>query len=437
MNVDTYAKSAKFGRAQHRLVVGNRLGMSITATPDKLALKPYDGLRVSAAGYSATYAVNGLNFSFGRDGIVASVDALFIGGNGLNTTKRKSKTKSLPPCWFYLPPDYDETNLPSADDGQVIPPFNEQVNVQGGIKLGTRVVSQLAQNLIPQTVEIGVALGIDGTVANYKQLAEVGVAAGVEATGTLAYESTVGVGVKLGANYIRAFTAPPVGVGVKLGVNVGPAIEQSALLMHFDDFDPVDNYSETNWTDSSSNNITLTNTAVGAFTSIVLMGYWLSHTVWPGFANFSGGQPGTPTEERGGVLSERTTALTFGDEWTIEFWFRVGTNALPETAPSNHWTMLSMDSASWLGTHGFDLAFESATQLRLKSWCYREGDNFKEWFDGQIIPVDTWVHCAMVKTLDGVRLFQNGESQGGLGWSDLQTRQADRIGLGGAGQPCE
>ena len=164
--------------------------------------------------------------------------------------------------------------------------------MQGGIKLGTRVVSQLAQNLIPQTVEIGVALGIDGTVGNYKQLAEVGVAAGVEATGTLAYESTVGVGVKLGANYIRAFTAPPVGVGVKLGVNVGPAIEQSALLMHFDDFDPVDNYSETNWTDSSGNNITLTNTAVGAFTSIVLNSFPGFPTRFgPGFANFSGGQP--------------------------------------------------------------------------------------------------------------------------------------------------
>ena len=26
---------------------------------------------------TATYAVNGLNFSFGRDGIVASVDALY------------------------------------------------------------------------------------------------------------------------------------------------------------------------------------------------------------------------------------------------------------------------------------------------------------------------------------------------------------------------
>ena len=37
----------------------------------------------------------------------------------------------------------------------------------------------------------------------------------------------------------------------------------------------------------------------------------------------------------------------------------------------------------------------------------------------------------MVKTLDGVRLFQNGETQGGFGWTDLQTEQADRIGLGG------
>ena len=139
------------------------------------------------------------------------------------------------------------------------------------------------------------------------------------------------------------------GVGVQLGVNVGPAIEQSALLMHFDDFDPAQNFSETNWTDSSGNNITLTNTAVGAFSSIVSADFPGFPTRFgPGFANFSGGHPDKPTEERGGVLSERTTALNFGDEWTIEFWFRVVTNALPETAPSNHWTMLSMDSASSL-----------------------------------------------------------------------------------------
>ena len=177
IDVDSYAASANFGRVQHRLAVGNRLGMNITSTPDKLALAPYAGLTVSAAGYSATYAVNGLNFSFGRDGIVASVDALFLGGTGLNGGGRKAR--SLGPCWFYLPNGYDPANLPPASEGQVIPPFNERVNVAAGIALGARVASQLAQGLVPRTVEIGVALGVDGTNGNYKQLAQVGVAAGM------------------------------------------------------------------------------------------------------------------------------------------------------------------------------------------------------------------------------------------------------------------
>ena len=37
--VDSYSVSAKFGRIQHRLAVGNRLGMNITSTPDKLSLR--------------------------------------------------------------------------------------------------------------------------------------------------------------------------------------------------------------------------------------------------------------------------------------------------------------------------------------------------------------------------------------------------------------
>ena len=40
VNVDREV-SANFGRVQHRLTAGNRLGMNITSTPDKLALAPY------------------------------------------------------------------------------------------------------------------------------------------------------------------------------------------------------------------------------------------------------------------------------------------------------------------------------------------------------------------------------------------------------------
>ena len=189
VNVDSYAASAKFGRVQHRLAVGNRLGMNITSTPDKLALEPYEGLTVSTGGYSATYACNALNFSFGRDGIVASVDALYLGGRGINGGGRKLTKKqrdALGPCWFYLPDGYDPSGLPPASDGQLITPFNERVNVVAGVAIGPRVQGQLTVALVDKTVEIGIALGVDGTNGNYKQVAEVGAVAGVEATSALA-----------------------------------------------------------------------------------------------------------------------------------------------------------------------------------------------------------------------------------------------------------
>ena len=37
--------------------------------------------------------------------------------------------------WYYLPSGYDPDNLPEKDDGQVIKPFNEISNVQGGVAL--------------------------------------------------------------------------------------------------------------------------------------------------------------------------------------------------------------------------------------------------------------------------------------------------------------
>ena len=45
-----------------------------------------------------------------------------------------------------------------------------------GVSLGCRVQSQRAQALVPQTVELGVALGVDGTVGNTKHVVHIGVA---------------------------------------------------------------------------------------------------------------------------------------------------------------------------------------------------------------------------------------------------------------------
>ena len=347
VQVNSQEVSANFGRVQHRLTSGNRLGMNITSTADRLALQPYDGIRVNAGGFSASYACNALNFSFGKDGIVASVDALYLGGNG---TASGGSTGGNP--WFYLPPNYPPESLPEVDPDNpestpIIPPFNERVNVVGGIALGIRALSQLAQGLIPQDVEIGIALGLDGTSGNYKQLAEVGVAAGVEASGTIGFTEAKALGVGLGVEVRKKLTQPPVSVGVALGVNIGPSKDRTALLMHFDDTDEGQTFSETLWVDSSANNIQLTNTTVGTFNCMTYQSdpaFQVSR-FGPALAIFTSGGD-TTYDNWGGVLSERTTALNLGTSWTVEFWFLINDFMWPETRPSQPWCLVSMDSAT-------------------------------------------------------------------------------------------
>lgn len=437
VNVDSYAASANFGRVQHRLAVGNRLGMNITSTPDKLDLEPYGGLSVSAAGYSATYGCNGLNYSFGRDGIVASVDALYLGGNGVGGAGRKLTKKqrdALGPCWFYLPDGYDPNSLPPASDDQLIPPFNERVNVVAGVAIGPRVQGQLTVSLVDKTVEIGIALGVDGTNGNYKQVAEVGVAAGVEATSALATLATVELGVALGTNTIVKFDGVrTVELGVAVGVNIGPAPIVPALLMHFDD---AADLSETTWTDSSPNNLTITNTAAGEGTTFVFLSnpdFDLYSRFGAGFAFFLSGAPFVDTiEARGGLLSERVTALNMGDEWTIEFWLKLNTADMPEAGqPQGPWTVLCMDHENYRIPIEIEVVFETATGTpSLKANIYR-AEGFLEQIDGAAVVVDSWLHVALVKTLEGVYLFQGGQRQGGFGGTNVQLQPVNRVAVGG------
>ena len=434
VEVDSYAASANFGRVQHRLAIGNRLGMNITGTPDKLALEPYQGIRVSAAGFAATYAVNGLNFSFGRDGIVTSVDALFIGGSGkAGGSGGRSRAGSGAP-WFYLPPGYDPDNLPDANEGQVIPPFNERVNVAAGIALGTRAASQLAQGLIPQVVEIGVALGVDGTSGNYKQLVEVGVALGVEVEADAAFINTAEIGVALGVTCEKVKASRPVGVGVALGVNVGPPLDVPSLLMHFDDLDPGEFFGE-NWIDSSPNNITLATTTPGLFSSMVIESSpdFAQSRFGPASALFTSASDLVDYEDKGGVLSERTTALNLGSEWTVEFWFYINSADWPETRPFFPWCMLSMDREDQDSCIGFDIQWSeiNGTIVGTLNSFARRKDSFTERLEGKPVSQDTWIHCAMIKTGDGIKLFQNGNAEAMFGWSDLEIEQVNRIGLGG------
>lgn len=82
---DASAKANNFGRTQNRLLFGNRYGMNIQTSPEKIPSVPYKPITVIANSLSALYMTNGLNWTMDQNGIIVSTDALFwqpIGGTG-------------------------------------------------------------------------------------------------------------------------------------------------------------------------------------------------------------------------------------------------------------------------------------------------------------------------------------------------------------------
>ena len=390
VSVDSYAMSAKFGRVQHKLTLGNRLGMNVTTTPDKVELDPYAGLSVSAAGYAATYAVNGMNWSFGRDGIVASVDALYIGGNGIGGTRRDARSAGA--CWYYLPSDYDAANLPAVSEGQLIKPFNERVNMAPGVSLGCRVQSQRAQALVPQTVELGVALGVDGTVGNTKHVVHIGVALGVEAASSNGFVADVSIGVALGTDVVTdKATAKVVELGVKAGVNIGPALDLPWLLMNFD----------TDFSDQSPNNFVFADSGSGTMPSIHPSGSPASR-FGPGCMTRDG------TSQSGKVL-DLGVGVQFNRTWTIEFWTYLTADSFRNENYRETFMSLKGDGQGW------DIDFlptAGASEPHLE--VYEPPYTVIGEPTGPTIPLNQWVHIAVVAEEEAgnygneLRLYTNG-----------------------------
>jgi hypothetical protein len=76
---DANQKALTYGRIQNRLLLGNRNGISIQVAPELVPVSPYSGIAINAAGYSALYRVNALQWAFDSSGIVCSTDALYWG----------------------------------------------------------------------------------------------------------------------------------------------------------------------------------------------------------------------------------------------------------------------------------------------------------------------------------------------------------------------
>lgn len=79
---DAPAKATRFGRAQNRMLLGNRSGMNIQIVPEKLPKAPFAPLYIEAAGTINLYRVNAASWTMDSSGIVASTDAMFWGTAG-------------------------------------------------------------------------------------------------------------------------------------------------------------------------------------------------------------------------------------------------------------------------------------------------------------------------------------------------------------------
>ena len=75
-------QALQFGRVQNRLLIGNRQGVGIQIPAELMPVARFDPVYIKADSLTGQYRVNAASWTFSRDGIVASVDALFWGGVG-------------------------------------------------------------------------------------------------------------------------------------------------------------------------------------------------------------------------------------------------------------------------------------------------------------------------------------------------------------------
>jgi hypothetical protein len=79
---DAPRKAITYGRAQNRLLLGNRNGINLQVAPERLPVAPFDPIYVQAAGLTSLYRANGNQWAFDSSGIVCSTDALYWGVAG-------------------------------------------------------------------------------------------------------------------------------------------------------------------------------------------------------------------------------------------------------------------------------------------------------------------------------------------------------------------
>jgi hypothetical protein len=168
---DTYTKSGtvirgnaaamalRYGRTQNRLLMGNRYGVNVQIHPDRMPAHPYDPLYLSNGSLMVQYRANAANWAFSKDGVVASLDALFwgvAGGTGTSWAPVAPGVTTFPPL-----PTVDGNGNTTV--GSVVPPWNETVPMVGVTRTVINV-SDYAYSLAPLTAAAALVTRTELTV---------------------------------------------------------------------------------------------------------------------------------------------------------------------------------------------------------------------------------------------------------------------------------
>ena len=210
---DAPQKAQNYGRAQNRLLLGNRSGMNLQVAPERLPAAPFEPLYIQASGLTALYRANGNQWAFDANGIVCSTDALYWGAVGGTGT-----------FWFPVAPGI--TTLPAEPpivDGamnatSVVLPYNETAIYEGRLRLGS-VVTKFEYALELLTVVPALRIDIGYTAERY-QLANVPAATIAIAALVPVVASSITVRVPSAPNVTIAATVPTVGYPVGNYVSV-------------------------------------------------------------------------------------------------------------------------------------------------------------------------------------------------------------------------
>jgi len=444
---DAPSKAANFGRAQNRMLLGNRYGMNIQLAPEHLPAAPFAPIMVQLSGLTALYRINGTSWTMSGEGIVAATDAMFWGAVGGTGT-----------FWFPVAPGI--TTLPATPavvDGQmtvtnVVPVWNETVKTEATTFVGLTITSlSYALSVLTEVPALTTKTGLIAArirkvvvpaatpvaIAAYTPAISTGAKVAPPATsiGLAALTPTVSGGGSVSVPFstlsiagvvpeitgmpsISVFVptvdttvaalAPTVSGGGSVAVPAkdttivssapsivifqsDPNFSSVSLLLHMDGAN-----NSTTFTDSSSNNLT-----VGNSSNLV--------SVDTAQSKFGGASARFDGAEALTAPSSSTSAVfAFGTgDFTAECWFRITSHS--STA---RYLFVFFD-----GSATFSVILNSSNLLvMLTSSTAR--------LTGSSPAVDTWHHVAITRVSSVCRLFLNGVQQGGTYTTALSVGNA-------------